>query len=265
MRRAPPGRVRRDRRRRRRSRRSRVATALVTPFPPQLIAAVAQLDRLVHAGRGARRDDCPARDDLIPAARRPRRSDCRANPAPAVQAPLRSAHSRLLGLVVVASCSSSGSAVQSFAIGRGKLDRAVDAGAEALGRGPDLELGIDVQTTRDVDGREEDITELRRDPRIRLDLGRGIGLRAAPRAARAPRPRSRRGAPARSGYSNPADRARCCTLRAYESPGRFSGTSWKTPRGPPRSRLIRPSSGAPRRRSHLSVAENVRCRATSFA
>ena len=31
-----------------------LATALVTPLPPQLLAAVAQLDRLELAGRGAR-------------------------------------------------------------------------------------------------------------------------------------------------------------------------------------------------------------------
>ena len=43
------------------------ATACETPLPPHAVAAVAQLDRLVHAGRGARGDDRPAepaRDDL---------------------------------------------------------------------------------------------------------------------------------------------------------------------------------------------------------
>ena len=56
------------------------ATALETPLPLHALAAVAQLDRLVHAGRGAGRDDRPAR-----ARRRrprPRPSGCRGSREP---------------------------------------------------------------------------------------------------------------------------------------------------------------------------------------
>ena len=64
----------------RRSRRSTLRDRLrARPCRRTRVAAVAELDRLVHAGRGARRDGGAAERAGLEARRRPRRSGCRAS------------------------------------------------------------------------------------------------------------------------------------------------------------------------------------------
>ena len=75
-----------------RSRRSRCAPPACTPLPPNAALAVAQLDRLVHAGRGAGGDGGASHARRTRAAPRPRRSGCRASRGSGARGRLDGAH-----------------------------------------------------------------------------------------------------------------------------------------------------------------------------
>src|SRR5262249_48067139 len=73
-------------------------------------------------------------------------------------------------------------------------------------------------------------------------------------------------APSTSGYSKPTDSARCCTLRAWSSAGSVSGTWWNTPTRPSCSRLIRSQFSLTRSPVFASTSPNTcGCRRTSFS
>ena len=178
------------------------STARVTPLPPQL-AAVAQLDRLELAGRGARRHGGAA--DAPDASR----LDLDRRVAPA----------------------SRGSAGRGRARSRSTRYFRLSSRNLVGGRGAQRELGIDPARSR-------------RERRRRRRAGRRAASRAPSRAglrrvgsrgASGAR-QSRLVAPSASWRSRSrrrGPRAAACARRA--APGRFSGTSPKSPaRGPPR-------------------------------
>ena len=155
-------------------------------------AAVAQLDRLVHAGRRAGRDDRAARARPTRAARRPRRSGCRASRGPGGRGRRRSAHrSSPLPGRSSASCASSGELASSPRRPRRRAARPRSTRArKRCRRRAQLELGIDVQPPRDVDRREQHVAELRRDARVGLGLGRGSPRGSSARSSRSSSSRS---------------------------------------------------------------------------
>ena len=211
------------------------------------VAAVAELDRLVLAGRRAEGTAAaPNAPDSSPTSTStvgfPRESRIwRPWTWTIALTSTASLASRRSLVAVHASSSRSFAAYHrscaspvSSTAGRGEPLGQLDALDEACGRGAERQLRVDVDEARDVDDREEEVAELVDHPRVRLRLRRRAGPRgrARPRARRAPR------APSRAARRGPASRSRprpraAATLRAWSSAGSDSGTSWKTPRGPP--------------------------------
>ena len=168
--------------------RDRLRDALAAP----LGAAVAQLDRLVHAGRGARGHRGAPERAGARARRRPPPSGCRASRGSGGRA------RRLIALIRVAPLPgrSSGPARRAAARSsarparRGELARrARPASTKRVFVAAERELGIDVQPAREVDDREEQVADLVRDRCVGLGLGARLAAcaRPRPRARRAPR------------------------------------------------------------------------------
>ena len=133
----------------------------MTALPPYAAAAVAQLDRLVHAGRRAGRDGGAA-----DGARLEQHVDLDGRVAARVEdlAGVDVRRSRLirglLGVVEVAVLLLERQRAPILAVLARELLGSLDAAAEALRRAAQLELGIDVELARDVDRGEQHVAEL---------------------------------------------------------------------------------------------------------
>ena len=242
------------------------------------VAAVAKLDRLVLARRGAGRHR-RAPNAPVPARPPPRPWDCRGiehlrawtwtmssrgtSLAPSTQWLVSRSTSRDPGRRATGSFASTYHApgrrdrarTTSACLGReplGVLDARDEAGSSPGGRARDPRFD-----TRDVhDGEERSPNS--RTPRVGLGFGCGP---AGARELDSISPSSSRifaSGPSSPGQSNPTAAARRCTLRAWISPGSASGTSWKTPAPLLLGLDLLPPLAHPPRRVRHRVAEHVR-------
>ena len=139
-------------------------TAWVTPLPPYVRAAVAQLGGLELAGRGARRDGraagrAGAQGELDLDGRVASRVEDLAG-VDAFDLAHGSRVSVLFlesGLRVVGELASGFEVVPARAVSLGETLGGLDARAKPIGRGPQRELRVDLQLARDVDGGEEQV------------------------------------------------------------------------------------------------------------
>ena len=151
--------------------RDRLRDALAAPR----VAAVAQLDRLVRAGRGARGDRRAAEG-----ARLEQDVDLDRRVAARVEDLAGAdvgdaAHSAIASLArsKYRSCAASASALQSSPAAAASRSARLDARAEPLRGAPQLELGSTFELARDVDGGEEHVAELLATA-VRLALRHGL-------------------------------------------------------------------------------------------
>ena len=164
--------------------RDRLRDALAAPGGP----AVAQLDGLVDAGRGARGNDGRARSH--PDSRRTSTSTVG---LPRESSDLPSAHVAIAAHPPLPSRGRSigparrGRATPSLARPPPRAARPRHPPPEALGRRAQLELRVDVQPPRDVHAREEHVAELGGERAVGLALGAPARRGARPAARRARR------------------------------------------------------------------------------
>ena len=219
------------------------ATAFVTPLPPHASSAVAQLDGLVCAGRGARRHRrAPERAGLELDLHLDRRVS-RGSPGSAGRARSRSRSWAAVSPPGLAwRVDSSRPARPARAARKSRPSAAARASApstraaEAGARRAQRELRIDAREAQHVDGREQQVAGLVADHPVARAVAVQHVAQLGELSSSSERPRPRR----HDAQSKPIAAARRCTLRACSSAGSVAGTSWKMPSRPSSLALDRP-------------------------